>query len=239
MAWSGGKDSALALHVLRAAGTPVAGLLTTLSAAHQRVSMHGVRREVLELQARAVGLPLDVVELPAPCSDADYAERMEAALAPWRARGVATVAFGDLFLEDLRRWREERLAAAGWKARFPLWGRDTALLPRELLDLGYRATVVCVDGRLLSAAHAGMSYDEAFLASLPPGVDPCGENGEFHSLVVAGPLLSRPLELDQGERVERDGFHYVDLVPRGAPQGRDGVSDGTRTPDPQDHNLVL
>jgi uncharacterized protein (TIGR00290 family) len=215
LSWSGGKDSALALRELRGAGThDVVGLLTTVTRDHDRVSMHGVRRALLEAQARAAGLPLHVVEISAGAANDEYAESMSRMLEGFRADGVHTVAFGDLFLEDVRRYREEMLAPVGMRAIFPLWGRDTAALAREFVDAGFRATLVCVDGEQLDGCFAGRAFDESLLNELPARVDPCGERGEFHTFVAAGPVFSEPVAFTHGETVVRDGrFHFHDLLP--------------------------
>lgn len=214
MSWSSGKDSALALHEIRAAGqVEVSGLLTTVNAVAERVAMHGVRRELLEAQAEAVGLPLHVVELPWPCPNGVYEERMAAAVAAARDAGIEIVGFGDLFLEDVRRYREEALAGSGLEPLFPLWLRPTDAVAREILAAGVRAVVTCVDLAQAPGELAGRRYDEAFLADLPSGIDPCGENGEFHTFVVEGPGFTRPLEVTVGETVERDGFAFTDVVP--------------------------
>jgi uncharacterized protein (TIGR00290 family) len=212
LAWSGGKDSALALRELRLAGTAPAALMTTITEDYGRISMHGVRRSLLRRQAAATGLPLVEVGLPAACTNDVYERRMAAAFESAELTAVEEVAFGDLFLEDIRAYRESRLAAAGRRARFPLWGSDTAALARRLLGAGFRAILVCVDPRSLDAAFAGRDYDEELLADLPAGVDPCGENGEFHTFVTAGPVLAEPVACRRGEVVERDGFVFADLL---------------------------
>jgi uncharacterized protein (TIGR00290 family) len=212
LSWSGGKDSALALHALRQTpGVEVAGLLTTVTEDYDRISMHGVRRTLLEQQAAAAGLPLHVVLVPRECTNEIYEERMTAVLTGIRDAGVRRVAFGDLFLEDLRAYRESRLAAFGMEALFPLWGRDTAALAREFLRLGFAAVLVCVDTESLSAGFAGRSFDEDLLRDLPPGVDPCGENGEFHTFVHAGPIFRAPVPCRRGPIEDRGRFHYCDL----------------------------
>jgi uncharacterized protein (TIGR00290 family) len=214
LAWSSGKDGATALHVLRQ--TPdveVVGLLTTVNGAHDRVAMHAVRRELLVAQAEAVGLPVHVVEIPDPCSNEAYAGAMAAALETARAAGIGAVAFGDLFLEDVRRYREERLAPTGLIPLFPLWGRDTRTLAAGMIASGLRATLTCVDPRRLPASFAGRPFDAALLAALPADVDPCGENGEFHTFFSAGPMFSRPLAVRAGEIVTRDGFVFADVLP--------------------------
>lgn len=219
LAWSSGKDSAWALHVLRqaAAGDPaaprVAGLLTTVNATHGRVAMHAVRRELLLAQARAAGLPLVEVPIPYPCSNAQYEQAMGAAMARARAEGVTHVAFGDLFLEDVRRYREEKLAGSGIAPLFPLWGRPTRALADEMLDAGVVAHLTAVDPSRVPAALAGRRWDRALLAELPPQADPCGEHGEFHTFVSAGPMFAAPLAVRAGEVVTRDGFVFADLAP--------------------------
>lgn len=214
LCWSGGKDSARALlELARSEEHEVRALLTTVAAPYQRVSMHGVRRTLLESQAAELGLELQVVEIPAPCPDGAYELAMERALAPWRAAGLRRVAFGDLFLEDVRRYREERLARVAMEAVFPLWGRDTAELARSFLALGHRAVVTCVDPAVLDASACGRAFDAAFLDDLPPGADPSGENGEFHTFVWDGPLFRAPVRWTAGETVVRDGYPFRDLVP--------------------------
>lgn len=216
VAWSGGKDCAMALLALRHAGAEayrVAGLLTTVTEVYDRVSMHGVRRELLQLQAAALRLPLHLVWIPPACSYAVYEERMEEALVAVKSAGIAAVASGDLLLDDVRRYRESQLRRAGLVPLFPIWGIDTAVLSRRLIASGLRATVVSCDGKWLDPAFAGRPYDEEFLAALPPGVDPCGENGEFHTFVHDGPGFAWPVPVRPGELVTRDGFHYRDLLP--------------------------
>ncbi len=213
LAWSGGKDSALALRALRRASVDVHALLTTVTEQYERVSMHGVRRELLRRQAEAVGLPLVEVPIPPECPNEVYEERMAHALASPPLDVLDAVAFGDLFLEDVRAYREERLAAAGKRAVFPLWGADTTALAHAFVSDGFRARVVCLDPKRLDRTCAGRAYDSAFLADLPAGVDPCGENGEFHTFVHSGPLFDRPVACTAGEVVERDGFVFSDLLP--------------------------
>jgi uncharacterized protein (TIGR00290 family) len=214
LAWSTGKDSAWALHVLRqAAEVDVVGLLTTVTSEFERVSMHAVREELLDQQAEAVGIPCRKVHIPGPCSNELYEREMMQALDAARAEGIEYVAFGDLFLADVRGYREKQLAGTGIEPLFPLWLRDTTQLAREMLDAGLRATVTCVDPRFLDRTFAGKSFDAAFLTALPGGVDPCGERGEFHTFVSAGPMLHRPLDIVVGEVVEREGFVFADLVP--------------------------
>jgi uncharacterized protein (TIGR00290 family) len=214
LAWSSGKDSAWSLNVLRAAGeVEVVGLLTTINEAFDRVAMHAVRTELLRAQAAAAGLPLWTVPIPWPCSNAAYEAAMAAALERARADGIEAVAFGDLFLEDIRRYREERMAATGLKPLFPLWQRPTAPLAREMIAGGLRARLTCVDPRALPDRFAGRDFDAALLAELPATVDPCGERGEFHTFAYDGPMFSRPVPIRSGEVVTRDGFVFADLVP--------------------------
>ena len=212
LAWSGGKDSALALVALQRDGTKVAALLTTFTDDYDRVSMHGVRRALVRDQAAAAGIPLVEVGIPAGCVNEVYAARMDAAFRSSPLVELDAVAFGDLFLADVRAYREERLASAGKTALFPLWGRDTAALARSFVEEGFEAYVVCVDLRKLDASFAGRDYDTAFLAELPSGIDPCGENGEFHSFVHTGPCFERPVRCLVGEHVIREGFAFADLV---------------------------
>lgn len=212
--WSGGKDSAMALHALRAANDcRVTALLTTITEEYDRISMHGVRRALLERQAESLGLPLHAVLIPPQCINATYEERMKEALAQHFARGVRRVAFGDIFLEDLRIYREKNLAQVCMQAMFPIWKRDTRELAREFVRLGFRAITVCVDPRVLDASFAGRELDASFFVDLPPGVDPCGENGEFHTFVFDGPVFKKPITCRVGEKVLRDGFCFCDLQP--------------------------
>jgi uncharacterized protein (TIGR00290 family) len=216
LSWSGGKDSALALWTLRQAQLEPQALITTVTEGYERISMHGVRRELLARQAEALGIPLVEVVIPPACVNDVYEARMAEAFAAAPLSGVEGVAFGDLFLEDVRAYREERLAAAGKRGFFPLWGRDTTVLAREFLDAGFEATLVCVDPRALDPAFAGRRYDEQLLTELPPGVDPCGENGEFHTFVAAGPVFADQIACERREIVERDGFVFCDLAPKRA-----------------------
>jgi uncharacterized protein (TIGR00290 family) len=213
--WSGGKDSAMALHALRAAGDRRAvALLTTITDEYDRISMHGVRRVLLERQAESLGLPLHPVLIPPQCVNAIYEARMKAALAEHFARGVRRVAFGDIFLQDLRAYREKNLAQVGMKALFPIWKRDTRELAEQFVQLGFRAVTVCVDPRVLDDSFAGRELDSSFFADLPPGVDPCGENGEFHTFVFDGPIFKTPIAFSIAEKVLRDGFCFCDLLPK-------------------------
>ena len=213
LSWSSGKDSAWALHVLRQQGTPPAGLLTTVNEVYDRVAMHGVRSEVLTLQAEAAGLPLRAVRLPSPCSNEVYEERMRAAVARAVLEGFTHVAFGDLFLEDIREYREERLRGTGLEPLFPLWNRDTRGLAEQMIAGGLQAHLTCVDPRALHQSFAGRTFDRRLLADLPAAVDPCGERGEFHTCVTAGPMFSADLRLSVGDIVEREGFVFADLIP--------------------------
>lgn len=212
LSWSGGKDSALALDAaLDDPALRVVGLLTTVTEGYDRVSMHGVRRSLLEAQAAALGLPLTIVRIPARASNESYEAATLDALARCHAAGVSRVLFGDLFLEDVRRYRERLVARAGLACGFPLWGRDTRALAGEFVRRGFRATLVCVDPRQVPAALCGRAYDRELLAELPPTADPCGENGEFHTYVYDGPRFAHPVPVIPGPVVERDGFCFCDL----------------------------
>jgi uncharacterized protein (TIGR00290 family) len=216
VSWSSGKDSAWMLHVLRAEGIgTAAALLTTINEAADRVAMHAVRSEVLRAQAEATGLPLRTVPIPFPCPNTIYEERMAAACRAAVEDGFTHVAFGDLFLEDVRRYREERLAGSGLTPIFPLWNRPTAALAREMIAGGLEARITCIDPRAIPASFAGRSFDAALLDELPGTADPCGERGEFHTCVTAGPMFSHRLPVDAGIVVERDGFVFADVVLRG------------------------
>ena len=211
MSWSSGKDSAWALHVLRGEGYDVAALLTSMNEAAGRVSMHGVREDILRAQAGAAGLPLMTVPLPWPCTNDIYEARFGAAVTRAVADGFTHVAFGDLFLEDVRAYREDRLAGSGLTPLFPLWGVPTERLAREMIDGGLRARVATLDPRVMPRDVIGAEFDARLLARLPDGVDPCAERGEFHTCVTAGPMFARPIEVVTGEIVEREGFVYGDL----------------------------
>lgn len=213
LSWSSGKDSAWTLHRLRQArGLEIGALLTTVNEAARRVAMHAVRAELVRAQAAAAGLPLWEVPLPSPCSNAEYEARMAAAVRRAADEGFTHVAFGDLFLEDVRRYREERLDGTGLTPIFPLWGLETAALAREMIASGVRAILTCVDPRQLDPSFAGRDFDLALLSELPAGVDPCGERGEFHSFVWDGPMFREPVRVGRGVTVERDGFVFTDLV---------------------------
>ncbi|HJV23995.1 MAG TPA: hypothetical protein VJ570_14935 [Holophagaceae bacterium] len=213
LSWSSGKDAAWALHTLRLAGTPPAGLLTTVNEAFGRVAMHAVREELLEAQAEAAGLPLTKVRIPYPCPNEAYESAMAEACAAAVADGFTHVAFGDLFLEDVRDYRIRKLAGTGLEPLFPLWGIPTADLAREMIAGGLRARLTCVDPRVLDPRFVGRAFDSDLLADLPPEVDPCGERGEFHSFCHAGPMFAHAIPIAVGEVVTRDGFTFADLVP--------------------------
>jgi uncharacterized protein (TIGR00290 family) len=214
VAWSSGKDSAYALHLARQdEGLDVRGLLTTVADAYERVAMHGVREALLDAQAASVGLPLVKVRIPSPCPNEDYEREMGKAMAQAGAAGIDHVVFGDLFLADIRAYREAQLARIGMTPVFPLWLRDTAALAREMIAAGMSAVLTCVDPKQLDRSFAGRRFDGALLAALPASVDPCGENGEFHTLVTAGPMFARPIGVRSGEVVERDGFVFADVLP--------------------------
>ncbi len=215
LSWSGGKDSALALWVLREHGIDPVALLTTFTEDFDRVSMHAVRRSLLREQAAAVGVPLVEVDIPNACVNEVYEARMAAALSSPPLDSVGTMAFADLFLEDIRAYREQKLALGGWRAAFPLWGRDTRELAYEFIRAGFEAVLVCVDPAQLDPSFVGRSFDESLLADLPDSVDPCGENGEFHTFVHAGPIFSEPVPIELGETVMRDGFAFADVLPAG------------------------
>jgi uncharacterized protein (TIGR00290 family) len=215
LSWSGGKDAALVLHQLRNDRRyEVAGLLTTVTEEYDRISMHGVRRVLLERQADSLGLPLEKVLISKNTSDEEYNRKMREVLEKCLAAGVSSVAFGDVFLEDVREYREDNLSQIGMKGLFPLWKRDTLELAHRFVDLGFEAVITCVDSSVLDHRFAGRDFDEQFLSDLPPGVDPCGENGEFHSFVYAGPILGTRIPYERGEVVLRESrFYYCDLIP--------------------------
>lgn len=214
LSWSSGKDSAWALHVLRRDGVgEVAGLLTSLNDSAGRVSMHGVREEILRAQAAAAGLPVQIIRLPWPCTNEIYEERLAAAVKQAVADGYTHVAFGDLFLEDVRAYRERQLAATGIQPLFPAWGapQETRVLARRMIDAGIRAVITCVDTEQLEPHFLGREFDEALLAELPASVDPCGEKGEFHTFVFAAPDFHGDIEISRGDIVRRERFHFMDL----------------------------
>ena len=212
VSWSSGKDSAFSLYEVRRVGQlEVVGLLTTVTETYARVSMHGVREAVLDAQARAAGLPVMKVTIPSPCPNEVYERRMSEAIGRLRSDGVERMVFGDLFLEDIRAYREQRLRGTGITPEFPLWGRPTDRLAEDMIAAGLDARIVALDPRKLPARFAGRAFDRTLLAELPPGVDPCGERGEFHTCVVAGPMFDRPIPVRPGPVVERDGFVFADL----------------------------
>jgi uncharacterized protein (TIGR00290 family) len=214
LSWSSGKDSAWALHVLRSRypELEVVGLLTTINEQFERVAMHAVRVELLRAQAAAAGLPLLEVGLPWPCSNEQYEARMEDAVAKARTAGITVMAFGDLFLDDIRQYRIQKLEGTGLRPVFPLWGQPTEQLARTMVEGGLRARLTCIDPRQLSPHFAGRDFDAALFADLPASVDPCGERGEFHSFAYAGPMFTSPVPIQTGEIVERDGFVFADLL---------------------------
>jgi uncharacterized protein (TIGR00290 family) len=215
--WSGGKDSALALHtLLRQTDVRIAALLTTVTEGYDRISMHGVRRELLQRQAESLRLPLHEVFIPPKCGNPLYEARMEEALLLYFQQGIRRVAFGDIFLEDLRLYREENLSRVAMQALFPIWKRNTCELIREFHAAQFRSVAVCIDSKVLDPSFAGRELDASFFADLPAGVDPCGENGEFHTFVFDGPIFSRPVDFTLGEVVQRDSFIFRDLLPEKA-----------------------
>jgi uncharacterized protein (TIGR00290 family) len=214
LSWSSGKDSAWTLHVLRQQSEyEIAGLLTTFNQEADRVAMHGVRRSLVEQQAAATGLPLWFIPLPWPCSNEQYEGLMMKACAKAVAEGIEAIAFGDLFLEDVRAYRVKQMAGTGLEPLFPVWGEPTDRLAREMVASGLKAILTCVDTRKLNADFAGRRFDANLLAGLPSGIDPCGENGEFHSFVYAGPMFNCEIDVIAGETVVRDQFAFADLIP--------------------------
>jgi uncharacterized protein (TIGR00290 family) len=214
ISWSSGKDSAWTVHVLRQQpDIELAGVLTTVNEKYQRVAMHAVREELLEAQAEALGLPLWKVPIPSPCPNDVYERAMAAAVARAVAEGFTHIAFGDLFLEDIRRYREDKLAGTGLTPLFPLFGVDTTQLAHEMIDAGLKARLTCVNPNVLDRKFAGRDFDASLLDELPASVDPCGERGEFHSFAYAGPMFSKPISIVSGEIVERDGFVFADVLP--------------------------
>jgi uncharacterized protein (TIGR00290 family) len=214
VSWSSGKDSAFALYEAGRSGLArITGVLTTISEAYDRVAMHGVRSALLERQIAALGLPCIKVPLPSPCPNEVYEARMARTCAQLKGEGIEHIVFGDLFLADIRAYREQKLAAAGMQGLFPLWQRDTTLLARSMIASGLIAHIVCLDPRRLDRRFAGRRFDETLLRELPESVDPCGENGEFHTVVTAGPMFSAPIPVTIGETVEREGFVFTDVIP--------------------------
>jgi uncharacterized protein (TIGR00290 family) len=214
VSWSSGKDSAFALYeIRRLGGAEIVGVVTTINEVHDRVAMHGVRNALLDRQIAALGLPAIKVPLPSPCPNEVYEARMADAYERIKAQGVRHMVFGDLYLEDIRAYREAKLAAAGIEGLFPLWKRDTHSLALEMISIGIVAHIVCVDPRFLSRDFAGRKFDCELLRQLPKRIDPCGENGEFHTVVSAGPMFGAPIRISVGEIVKRDGFIFADVIP--------------------------
>ena len=214
VSWSSGKDSAWALHVLRQrADVEVVGLMTTMNQVYQRIAIHAVRLELLQLQAQAAGLPLHLIDLPYPCTNTQYEQAMSGFIQQSQRDGIECIAFGDLFLADIKAYREEKLSGTGIAPLFPIWQTPTDELAREMISSGLRAVVTCVDPKHLSAGFAGREFDEQLLSDLPGEVDPCGERGEFHTFAFAGPMFNQPVPVAIGEIVEREGFVYADLLP--------------------------
>ncbi len=212
--WSGGKDSAMALHEIKKNNEyEVVSLLTTITADYDRISLHGVRRILVEQQAQSLDIPLHKVFIPKTCSNEIYAAKMTEALTKFKQEGVENVAFGDIFLEDVRKYREDNLAQLNMKGVFPVWGRDTAELVQSFLALGFKSVVSCIDTKVLDEKFLGRQLDKDFIAELPPGIDPSGENGEFHSFVYDGPIFKERIDYKRGELVLRDSFHFCDLIP--------------------------
>ncbi|MCP4378142.1 MAG: diphthine--ammonia ligase [bacterium] len=213
-AWSSGKDSALALNQLQLSDDcEVVAMLTTITEGYERVSIHGVREELLDSQAASIGLPLTKVWIPQESSLDEYERRMATALEPFISQGISGVAFGDIFLEDLKKTRQDKLATVGLKGLFPIWKRDTSELARQFISAGFKAIITCVDTEYLDASFVGRAYDEQFLSDLPDQVDPCGENGEFHSFCHDGPIFKHPIACDKGEIVLRNNrFCFCDLI---------------------------
>jgi uncharacterized protein (TIGR00290 family) len=219
LAWSSGKDSAWALHVLRQQDEhEIAGLMTTFNAAFDRVAMHSTRKALVKMQAEAAGLPLIAAPIPWPCSNADYEAAMKLVCDQALAQGISAIAFGDLFLTDVRAYRERQLKDTGLEPLFPLWGLPTAALAQEMINSGLRAKLVCVDPKQISSSFVGRDFDQTLLRDFPADADPCGENGEFHTFVYAGPMFkqqtfNRKIAIEMGEKVERDGFWFCDVLP--------------------------
>ena len=217
LSWSSGKDSAWALHTLRQrSDLEIAGLVTTMNQLYQRVAIHAVRLELLQGQAEAVGLPLHVIDLPYPCSNSQYEAAMEKFIEQSRQQEIECMAFGDLFLADIKEYREAKLSGTGITPLFPIWLTPTDKLAREMITSGLRAVVTCVDPKQLPASFAGREFNEEFLSSLPAAVDPCGERGEFHTFAFDGPMFRKPVNIEVGAITEREGFIYADVLPAAA-----------------------
>lgn len=213
VSWSSGKDSAFAFHRARQQGFEIAGVLTTINEVYDRVAMHGVRHALLDRQLAALGVPAIKVLLPSPCPNAVYEARMEAACARMKDEGIRHIVFGDLFLEDIRAYRIKKLSSIGMEPVFPLWGLNTTLLARQMIEEGLVAHLTCIDPRKMPKALAGRRFDMSLLDDLPEGTDPCGENGEFHTVVTAGPMFPAPIAVRRSETVEREGFVFTDFLP--------------------------
>jgi uncharacterized protein (TIGR00290 family) len=214
--WSGGKDSTLALHEIRRSGRyEVVALLTTVTRQYQRICMHGVRESLLEAQAAALGIPCEKIYMSDSPTNQEYEEKLRAALDAHKARGIRRVAFGDIFLEDLKAYRDKNLAAWGLEGIYPIWKRDSRRLIGDFVSQGFKGVLVCIDQRVLPESWAGRAIDEAFLGDVPPGVDPCGENGEYHTFVYDGPIFQDKIDITLGERVVRAPFVYQDVLPGG------------------------
>lgn len=214
LSWSSGKDSAWALHTLRQqSDVEVVGLFSTVNQEFERVAMHAVRNELVKLQAESAGLPVQLIPIPYPCSNADYENIMGEFIKQVKQQGIDCIAFGDLYLEDIRKYREEKLANTGITPIFPLWGKDTRALSEEMVKGGLRAIITCIDPKTMPSDLAGKEYNQSFLEKIPANVDPCGENGEFHSFAFDGPAFKRPVNVVVGETVSRDGFIFTDLLP--------------------------
>jgi len=215
MSWSGGKDSCLALYeIQKSSDYHVAALLTTVTHDYDRISMHGVRRVLLEKQAASLGLPLHQVLISKGATNEEYETNLIEAVSVYRKQGIDSIVFGDLFLEDIKTYRDQFLARNGLRGIYPVWRRDTTEFIKEFIELGFKAVATCVDSKALDQSFAGRIIDHDFLAALPVNVDPCGENGEFHTFVFDGPNFARPVDLSVGETVSRDGFWFCDLLPQ-------------------------
>jgi uncharacterized protein (TIGR00290 family) len=213
LSWSGGKDSMIALQeIITSQAYEIAALLTTVTEGYNRISMHGVRNELLERQAEMLELPLGKIWIPRSASNDEYQEKMHAELLKYKEKGAQSIVFGDLFLEDIKQYREELLSKIGMKAIFPIWKRDTTVLAKKFIHNGFKAVTVCIDSKILNKQFVGRIFDEHFLSDLPERIDPCGENGEFHTFVYDGPLFKRPVECLLGDIALRDSFYYCDLL---------------------------
>lgn len=215
LSWSSGKDSAYALYqALKSREYEIVGLVTTVTESYQRVAMHGVREELLDLQARALGLPLEKIKIPSPCSEEIYERKMADSMSRWKKKGAEHVFFGDLFLEGIRAYREKQLSCLGLHGVFPLWGLDTGVLAQKMIHDGFKAILSCVDLKKLPIEFAGRKFNEDLLVAFPPGIDPCGENGEFHSFVYGAPIFKKEIPIKVGKTLGREGFAFADLTKR-------------------------